>query len=217
MSARPAVLLTNDDGIDATGIRALYDALEPVADVTVVAPATDRSGMSRSDSNAFTVEERAEGYAVDGTPVDCVHFARGKLEREFDVVVSGCNDSPNLGAHKIERSGTVCAAIEAGFLGLPGIALSLYDSVTGSREFGRDEYADAERITRYLVRETLGSAIGGRSTTSTSTCPPASPTRGSGSRSRPTTSTCGSTSDRTAPTAPGITSTTHWIPAWTSI
>ncbi|MFC7213782.1 5'/3'-nucleotidase SurE [Saliphagus sp. GCM10025334] len=155
MSARPAVLLTNDDGIEATGIRALYDALEPVADVTMVAPATDRSGMSRSDSRAFTVEERAEGYAVDGTPVDCVHFARGKLEREFDVVVSGCNDSPNLGAHKIERSGTVCAAIEAGFLGLPGIALSLYDSVTGSREFVRDEYADAERITRYLVRETL--------------------------------------------------------------
>lgn len=152
MDSPPTVLLTNDDGIDATGLRALREALSSVADVTVVAPATDRSGVSRADSLEFTVERRPDGVAVHGTPVDCVHYARGGLDEEFDVVVSGCNDGPNLGAHRIERSGTICAAIEAGFLGIPGVALSLYDPPTGSREFDREDYAEAERVAAFLVR-----------------------------------------------------------------
>lgn len=152
MDSSPTVLLTNDDGIDATGLRALHDALSTVADVTVVAPATDRSGVSRADSLEFTVEQRPSGVAVHGTPVDCVQYARGGLDEEFDVVVSGCNDGPNLGAHKMERSGTVCAAIEAGFLGIPGVAFSLYDPPEGSREFAREDYAEAERVARFLVR-----------------------------------------------------------------
>ncbi|MFC4450074.1 5'/3'-nucleotidase SurE [Halorussus aquaticus] len=152
MNASPNVLLTNDDGIDAIGLRAMHDALSAVADVTVVAPDGDRSGVSRADSLEFEVEKRSLGIAVDGTPVDCVQYARGGLDAEFDVVVSGCNDGPNLGAHKIERSGTVCAAIEAGFLGIPGVALSVYDPPEGSREFDREDYAEAGRVAEFLVR-----------------------------------------------------------------
>lgn len=155
MEPEPTVLLTNDDGIDAVGLRAVHDALSSVADVTVVAPATDQSGVSRSNSREFAVSEESFGVAVDGTPVDCVHYARGGLDTEFDAVVSGCNDGPNFGAHKIERSGTVGAAIEAGFLDIPGIALSLYDSKVGSRTFDREEYAEAGRVAKFLLREVL--------------------------------------------------------------
>lgn len=124
--------------------------------MTVVAPRDDRSGISRSDSRTFGVEERTFGHAVDGTPADCVHYGRGGLDRDFDLVLSGCNDSPNLGAHKIERSGTIGAAIEAGFLGLPGIAVSLYDSEQGYRDFDYDDYAEAAALATFLVEYTVG-------------------------------------------------------------
>jgi len=145
------VLLTNDDGIDATGLGVVREALAPVADVTVVAPADDRSGCARQYSRRFAVTETADGWAVDGTPTDCVHFGRAGLDTEFDLVVAGCNDGPNLGAHRLGQSGTVAAAVQAGFLGLPGVALSLFDPPTGVREFYRDDYREAGRLARFLV------------------------------------------------------------------
>ncbi|MFB6254134.1 MAG: 5'/3'-nucleotidase SurE, partial [Halobacteriaceae archaeon] len=153
MSSLPRILLTNDDGIQATGLASVKDALSTVADVTVIAPQLNQSGSSRSNSRQFDVEKHDEGYAVAGTPVDCVHFGYGYLDKDFDIVVSGCNDAPNIGAHKIERSGTVGAAIEAGFLGLPGLALSLYDHPDGTRDFSRDDYSEAQKTAKFLVSQ----------------------------------------------------------------
>ena len=124
------ILLTNDDGIDAVGIRALADALSRDHDVTVVAPATNQSGVGGARSWWETTVEYTEtdrGYAVEGTPADCVAVADVALGLDPDVVVSGCNHGPNIGAHILGQSGTVGAAMEASFLGTPAIAVSLYD------------------------------------------------------------------------------------------
>jgi 5'-nucleotidase len=122
------ILVSNDDGYLATGINALIDALEPVADVTVVAPDRNRSAASNSLTLArpLRVAEYAENrYKVDGTPSDCVHLAvTGLLDDEPDLVVSGINHGANLGDDTI-YSGTVAAAMEGRFLGLPTIAVSL--------------------------------------------------------------------------------------------
>ena len=124
------ILLTNDDGIDAAGIRALADALRREYDVTVVAPASNQSGVGGTRSWWDTTVEYTEhdaGYAVDGTPADCVAVADVALGLDPDIVVSGCNHGPNIGAHILGQSGTVGAAMEASFLGTPAIAVSLYD------------------------------------------------------------------------------------------
>src|SRR6056297_1088894 len=123
-----SVLLTNDDGIDAPGIRALYDRLDDTHDVTVVAPAREQSGTGQTRTyDTLDYEERDRGYAVHGTPADCVGVAVAALDLTPDVVVSGCNDGPNLGAHILARSGTIGAAMEAAFLGIPAVAISMYD------------------------------------------------------------------------------------------
>lgn len=122
------ILLSNDDGYEATGIRSLAAALKRVADVTVVAPDRDRSGAS----NSLTLESpiRAQTMAdgvirVDGTPTDCVHLAiTGLLADEPDMVISGINAGANMG-DDVLYSGTVAAAMEGRFLGLPAIAVSM--------------------------------------------------------------------------------------------
>ena len=124
------ILLTNDDGIDAVGIRALADALAREHDVTVVAPKRNQSGVGGARSWWETTVEYTQtdaGYAVEGTPADCVAVAEVALGLDPDVVVSGCNHGPNIGAHILGQSGTVGAAMEAAFLGTPAIAVSLYD------------------------------------------------------------------------------------------
>jgi 5'-nucleotidase len=122
------VLVSNDDGVDAPGIRVLAERLGEVADVTVVAPDRDRSGASNSLTldAPLRVLPMANGYyRVAGTPTDCVHLAlAGLLDDEPDMVVSGINNSANLGDDVI-YSGTVSAAMEGRFLGLPAIAVSL--------------------------------------------------------------------------------------------
>ena len=150
----PHVLLTNDDGIEATGLRAALDALDGY-DVTVVAPTEARDGAARSDTRGFGVSEHDLGYAVDGTPVDAVHFGRTVVEHEFDAVVAGCNHGPNLGAHRLGRSGTVGAAIEATFLGVPAVACSLYDPEVGSRDFDREDFAPVGPPLRFLLGRVL--------------------------------------------------------------
>ncbi|HXE78895.1 MAG TPA: 5'/3'-nucleotidase SurE [Rhodanobacter sp.] len=122
------VLVSNDDGVDAPGIHVLAERLSAVADVTVVAPDRDRSGASNSLTLdvPLRVMPMSNGYfCVAGTPTDCVHLAlAGLLEKEPDMVVSGINNSANLGDDVI-YSGTVSAAMEGRFLGLPAIAVSL--------------------------------------------------------------------------------------------
>ncbi len=122
------ILVSNDDGYHAKGINVLTEALEGVADVVVVAPDRNRSAASNSLtlSDPLRVKRYAKDrYSVNGTPSDCVHLAlTGLLEEEPDLVVSGINHGANLGDDVI-YSGTVAAAMEGRFLGLPTIAVSL--------------------------------------------------------------------------------------------
>ena len=122
------ILVSNDDGYLAKGIIALADALAEIADVIVVAPDRNHSGASNSLTlhSPLRVHKVEEGrYFVNGTPSDCVHLAlSGFLDEDPDIVVSGINHGANLGDDVI-YSGTVAAAMEGRFLGLPAIAVSL--------------------------------------------------------------------------------------------
>jgi 5'-nucleotidase len=122
------ILVSNDDGYMAEGIRALAAAMKDLGDITVVAPDRNRSGASNSLTleNPLRLNKMDDGvYRVDGTPTDCVHLAiTGLLEEEPDMVVSGINAGANLG-DDVLYSGTVAAAMEGRFLGLPAIAISL--------------------------------------------------------------------------------------------
>jgi 5'-nucleotidase len=122
------ILISNDDGYLARGLRVLADALAEFATVTVVAPDRNRSGASNSLTldSPLRVEQVSDNvYFVNGTPTDCVHVAiTGLLDDEPDMVVSGINHGANLG-DDVLYSGTVAAAMEGRFLGLPAIAVSL--------------------------------------------------------------------------------------------
>jgi len=123
------VLVSNDDGVDAPGIRILAEGLRAAGhEVLVVAPDRDRSGASNSltlDAPVRVQQLDASTWRVYGTPTDCVHVAiTGMLEVEPDIVVSGINNTANLGDDVI-YSGTVAAAMEGRFLGLPAVAMSL--------------------------------------------------------------------------------------------
>ncbi len=122
------ILITNDDGYLAPGIRILARELAQVAEISVVAPDRNKSGASNSLTlmRPLRVERTREGYYyVDGTPTDCVHLAlNGLLESSPDMVVAGVNAGPNLG-DDVLYSGTVAAAMEGRYLGLPAIAVSL--------------------------------------------------------------------------------------------
>jgi 5'-nucleotidase len=122
------ILVSNDDGYLARGINVLADALAGVGDVVVVAPDRNYSGASNSLTlqSPLRIHEVAEDrYFVNGTPSDCVHLAlSGFLDEDPDIVVSGINHGANLGDDVI-YSGTVAAAMEGRYLGLPAIAVSL--------------------------------------------------------------------------------------------
>lgn len=122
------ILISNDDGVHAPGLRYLVDALTKLADVTVVAPDRNRSGVSNSLTleHPLRVVTAVNGYySVNGTPTDCVHIAvTGLLKEMPDMVVSGINEGSNL-SDDVLYSGTVAAATEGRFLGLPAIAISL--------------------------------------------------------------------------------------------
>ncbi len=122
------ILLSNDDGYFAPGLAALAEAVRQIAHIDVVAPERDRSGASNSLtlSRPLRMQRAASGfYYVDGTPTDCVHLAiTGLLAQEPDMVIAGINHGANLGDDVI-YSGTVAAAMEGRFLGLPAIAVSL--------------------------------------------------------------------------------------------
>ena len=157
------LLLTNDDGIDAQGLRALREALLQVdgVEVHVVAPDSNRSAMARSITtrSPLSVEEVAfddggTGFATDGTPVDCVRFADlGLVGERPELIVSGINHGSNLG-DDITYSGTVAAALEGIVLGIPAIAISQQSAVgeMGYR-FGRNyDFSAAARLTAGIVQ-----------------------------------------------------------------
>ncbi|MBI5137470.1 MAG: 5'/3'-nucleotidase SurE [Nitrospirae bacterium] len=121
------ILVSNDDGIDAEGIRALAAALDPLGEVTVVAPEREQSAASHSLTlhKPLRIYERGpRRFAVSGTPTDCVAMAVHHLMAEPpDVIVSGINRGANLG-DDVTYSGTVSAAMEGTLLGIPSIAVS---------------------------------------------------------------------------------------------
>lgn len=143
------ILVSNDDGYQAPGIQALAAALSAIADVSVVAPDRNRSGASNSLTleNPIRASVAANGFMfLDGTPTDCVHVAiTGLLEKEPDMVVSGINSGANLG-DDVLYSGTVAAAMEGRFLGLPAIAISLVGP-------NAVHYETASKLATLLVQE----------------------------------------------------------------
>jgi 5'-nucleotidase len=149
------ILISNDDGYLAPGIDTLARVLGEIATVTVVAPDRDRSGASNSLTLDGPIRARRmdRGYtAVDGTPTDCVHLAiTGLLDVEPDMVVAGINAGANLG-DDVLYSGTVAAAMEGRFLGLPAIAVSLVSEQAV-------HYETAARVTLDLVRRLLSGSL----------------------------------------------------------
>ena len=147
------VLVSNDDGVDAIGIRILAQRLAVVGEVVVVAPDRDRSGASNSLTldQPIRVTRMEDGrYRVAGTPTDCVHLAlAGLLDEEPDIVVSGINNSANLGDDVI-YSGTVSAAMEGRFLGLPAIAVSL-----AAKDHSGEHYHSAAQAALVIMQRLL--------------------------------------------------------------
>ena len=131
--ARPLVLCSNDDGIEAPHLEALAAQIETFADVLVVAPERQRSAASHAitlHKPLRLTEVRPRRFALSGTPVDCVYLAMLKLvDRPPAVVVSGVNDGYNLGSD-VFYSGTVAAAVEGALRGAAGIAISIKPRAT---------------------------------------------------------------------------------------
>jgi len=150
---QPLFLLTNDDGYFSPGITALAEKLGQMGQVYIVAPDREKSSISL----ALTLRRplRAEKvvrnvYAVDGTPADCIYVAlRYILPRKPDLLISGINKGANLGCQDVSYSGTVAAALQGTFMGIPSIAVSLLGRKT-SREHHYD-FEKAAALVRSLV------------------------------------------------------------------
>ena len=149
------ILISNDDGVHAPGIEALYEALTPLGNVTVVAPDRNLSGASSALTltNPLRLQQHKNGfYSVNGTPTDCVHLAINQLmTTPPDIVVAGVNHGANLGDDTF-YSGTVSAAAEGRHLGLPAVAMSL----TSRAE---DNLPTAAKVARKVVEHIVNHPI----------------------------------------------------------
>ena len=136
---KPLILLTNDDGYFADGILALASHLKRAAETVVVAPDREKSATSLSLTlrRPLRVERiKKDVFAVDGTPADCIYLAlKMILPRNPCLIISGINRGPNLGQQDISYSGTVAAAIQGTFLGIPSVAVSAVPNVQGEHDF----------------------------------------------------------------------------------
>lgn len=155
------ILITNDDGIDAPGLRVMHEVLSDIGAVVAVAPQTDHSGIGRILSYGSSIgsvneyetyqldfERHEHGYGVDGTPCDCVIAGLNAVEIDPDIVVSGCNPGANCGDITAYRSGTVAAAVEAAHLGTPSIAVSVEKPPGGP---DTEDYRTAANVTGQLI------------------------------------------------------------------
>ncbi|MGB9835186.1 MAG: 5'/3'-nucleotidase SurE [Candidatus Saccharicenans sp.] len=149
----PLFLLTNDDGYNSPGITSLAEELKKLGQVYIVAPDRERSSISmaltlRRPLRAQKFSHRV--YAVDGTPADCVYIGlRHILPRKPDLLISGMNLGANLGCQDVAYSGTVAAALQGTFMGLPSIAVSLIGRKTASgKEY---DFAEAASLVRAMV------------------------------------------------------------------
>lgn len=157
------ILLTNDDGIYAPGLLAMYRELTRLGEVHVIAPETVQSATGHGitfSAPLLTTQVRVAdaftGTSVAGRPADCVKLAVAKLlPQKPDLVVSGINSGANVGINVI-YSGTVAAAIEAAILGLPSIALSLY-----LRNEIQIDYARTAMLSRQIIEQSLAAGLHG--------------------------------------------------------
>lgn len=151
-------LISNDDGIEAIGIRVLADCMRGLGNLTIVAPDKNCSGASNSLTldSPIRIKELEDGvYRVSGTPTDCVHVAlTGLLAEDPDIVVSGINAGANLGDDVI-YSGTVAAAMEGRFLGYPALALSLVLGEDSEHHYYDTAGEVAIRLVKQLQRDPL--------------------------------------------------------------
>jgi 5'-nucleotidase len=149
------ILVSNDDGYLARGLRTLAEKLNDLGDIKIVAPERNQSGASNSLTleTPLRVEQSQPGvFFVNGTPSDCVHIAvTGLLEEEPDMVVSGINHGANLG-DDVLYSGTVAAAMEGRFLGLPAVAVSLVLE-------GGQHFETAAEVARRLIEHMIAKPI----------------------------------------------------------
>lgn len=159
---RPLILVTNDDGITAPGIRALIEVMNTIGDVYVVAPDAPQSAMGHAITindtlycnrmKAVKGEPQIE-YSCSGTPVDCVKIAVNEiLKRKPDLCVSGVNHGSNSSINVI-YSGTMSAAVEAGTLGIPSIGFSLLDYSLEA------DFEPTKKYIRLLVNECLANGL----------------------------------------------------------
>lgn len=155
MTKKPHILITNDDGIDAPGIKHLWQALVDFADISIIAPATEKSGVGLSitlreplhiESIPWAKQTRA--WKVSGTPADCVRLGVSViLEDHPDLIVSGINRGYNSGRNVL-YSGTIGGVIEGVLRNVPGIAFS-------SGDFDKPNYAIAEKYIHRIVEHVL--------------------------------------------------------------
>ena len=156
---KPEILIVNDDGIYSPGIQALADAMVKIGNVTIVAPDKEQSGKSHSLTlnepirlKTVNIKKGLKGWAVNGTPVDCVKVAiKNLFNKKPDLVLSGINLGANLGKNLI-YSGTVAAAYEGTVLGISSAAISL-DSFKG-KNFIVAKYV-ATKIANHLLNHKL--------------------------------------------------------------
>lgn len=139
VAKKPRILISNDDGFKALGIRTLYQAVKSLGEVWIVAPADQQSGSGHSFSPRKPIRVarlQPHRYKVYGTPTDCILLAHHAfMGQPIDLVLSGINHGPNLG-DDVTYSGTVAAAIEGTILGVPSVAVSLVD-MTRNRDLAR--------------------------------------------------------------------------------
>ena len=161
MSKKPLILVTNDDGITAPGIRTLIKIMNTIGDVIVVAPDSPQSGMGHAitvNDTLFCRKEHIddgpqEEYSTSGTPADCVKLARHEiLDRVPNLCVSGINHGSNSSINVI-YSGTMSAAIEAGIEGIPAIGFSLLDYSYEA------DFSHIEEYVRKIVSEVLNNGL----------------------------------------------------------
>lgn len=160
--ARHLILLTNDDGYFASGIKSLAKGLQDLADVYIVAPDREKSATSLALTlhHPLRVKEiKPRTLAVDGTPADCVYLAMEKLlPRKPDLILSGINHGPNLGQQDVAYSGTVAGAVQGTFFGVPSLALSCLTDL--ERRFDFDYAADLARsLAEYFLAHRIPAGI----------------------------------------------------------
>ena len=154
----PRILVTNDDGVHAPGLKALADAMRTLGEVLVVAPSQESSAIGHALTLRRPLRLETFGpdiYAVDGTPTDCVNIAVAVLLKGEmpDLVVSGINTGWNLG-DDVTYSGTVSGALEAALLGAPAIAVSLMRTPDWTFDFGPSASV-AHHVATHVLREGL--------------------------------------------------------------